>query len=132
MDLFSRKIVGWAVRDHMQVELASAALTMAVNQRRPQDELIHHSDRGVQYASRPYRNALTRAGIAASMSRKGQLRRQCPDGKLFHTSKTELVHPRDYKTAPRPSATSLPSSRASTTEQGSIPHSDISPRSRWS
>lgn len=53
MDLFSRKIVGWAMRDHMQVELASAALTMALNQQRPQAGLIHHSDRGVQYASRP-------------------------------------------------------------------------------
>lgn len=48
MDLFSRKIVGWAMRDHMQVELASAALTMAIQQQRPQAGLIHHSDRGVQ------------------------------------------------------------------------------------
>ena len=47
MDLFSRKIVGWAMRDHMQVELASAA-TMAIQQERPQAGLIHHSDRGVQ------------------------------------------------------------------------------------
>src|SRR3989440_6911837 len=50
MDLFSRKIVGWAMRDHMQVELASSALTMAVRQRQPGAGLIHHSDRGVQYA----------------------------------------------------------------------------------
>ncbi|MEY9104485.1 hypothetical protein ABH999_000681 [Bradyrhizobium yuanmingense] len=48
MDLFSRKIIGWAMQDHMQVELASAALTMAINQQRPQTGLIHHSDRGVQ------------------------------------------------------------------------------------
>lgn len=53
MDLFSRKIVGWAMRDHMQVELASAALTMAVNQQRPQDGLIHHSDRGVRMPHAP-------------------------------------------------------------------------------
>src|ERR1700757_3874751 len=58
MDLFSRKIVGWAMRDHMQVELASAALTMAIRQQRPQDGLIHHSDRGVQYASIAYRRRL--------------------------------------------------------------------------
>src|SRR5689334_3857932 len=58
MDLFSRKIVGWAMRDHMQVELASAALTMAIRQQRPQVGLIHHSDRGVQYASHAYRDAL--------------------------------------------------------------------------
>ena len=48
MDLFSRKIVGWAMRDHMQVELASAALMMAIQQQRPQAGLIHHSNRGVQ------------------------------------------------------------------------------------
>jgi transposase InsO family protein len=48
MDLFSRKIVGWAMRDHMQVELTSSALTMAVRQQRPGAGLIHHSDRGVQ------------------------------------------------------------------------------------
>jgi transposase InsO family protein len=70
MDLFSRKIVGWAMRDHMQVELASAALMMAIQQQRPQPGLIHHSDRGVQYASHAYRNALPGAGITASMSRK--------------------------------------------------------------
>lgn len=98
MDLFSRKIVGWAMRDHMQVELASAALTMAINQQRPQDGLIHHSDRGVQYASRPYRNALTGAGIAASMSRKANCYDNAPMESFFHTLKTELVHHRDYKT----------------------------------
>jgi putative transposase len=48
MDLFSRKIVGWAMRDHMRVELVSSALTMAVRQQRPGTGLIHHSDRGVQ------------------------------------------------------------------------------------
>ncbi|MCK1641209.1 DDE-type integrase/transposase/recombinase [Bradyrhizobium sp. 157] len=70
MDLFSRKIVGWAMRDHMQVELASAALTMAIQQQRPPAGLIHHSDRGVQYASNAYRDALSGAATAASMSRK--------------------------------------------------------------
>lgn len=98
MDLFSRKIVGWAMRDHMQVELASAALTMAINQQRPQVGLIHHSDRGVQYASRPYRSALTRAGISASMSRKADCYDNAPMESFFHTLKTELVHHRDYKT----------------------------------
>lgn len=98
MDLFSRKIVGWAMRDHMQVDLASAALTMAINQHRPQAGLIHHSDRGVQYASRAYRNALTRAGIAASMSRKADCYDNAPMESLFHTLKTELVHHHQYAT----------------------------------
>ncbi len=96
MDLFSRKIVGWAMRDHMKVELASAALTMAIQQQRPQDGLIHHSDRGVQYASRAYRDALTGAGITASMSRKADCYDNAPMESFFHTLKTELVHHRNY------------------------------------
>jgi len=98
MDLFSRKIVGWAMRDHMQVELASAALMMAINQQRPQAGLIHHSDRGVQYASHAYRKALASAGIAASMSRKADCYDNAPMESFFHTLKTELVHHRNYKT----------------------------------
>ncbi len=98
MDLFSRKIVGWAMRDHMQVELASAALTMAIQQQRPQAGLIHHSDRGVQYASHAYRHALTSAGITASMSRKADCYDNAPMESFFHTLKTELVHHRNYKT----------------------------------
>ncbi len=70
MDLFSRKIVGWAMRDHMRVELVSSALTMAIQQQRPEAGLIHHSDRGVQYASHDYRAVLSAAGIIGSMSRK--------------------------------------------------------------
>jgi putative transposase len=98
MDLFSRKIVGWAMRDHMQVELASAALTMAIQQQRPEAGLIHHSDRGVQYASHAYRDALTGAGIVASMSRKANCYDNAPMESFFHTLKTELVHHRNYKT----------------------------------
>jgi putative transposase len=98
MDLFSRKIVGWAMRDHMQVELASTALTMAIHQQRPQAGLIHHSDRGVQYASHAYRDALSGAGIAASMSRKADCYDNAPMESFFHTLKTELVHHRNYKT----------------------------------
>ena len=98
MDLFSRKIVGWAMRDHMQVELASAALTMAIRQQRPQAGLIHHSDRDVQYASRAYRNALTDASVTASMSRKADCYDNAPMESFFHTLKTELVHHRNYNT----------------------------------
>ena len=96
MDMFSRKIVGWAMRDHMQVELPSVALAMAIKQQRPQHGLIHHSDRGVQYASRAYRDALTGAGITASMSRKADCYDNAPMESFFHTLKTELVHHRDY------------------------------------
>ena len=81
----------------MQIELASAALTMAIQQQRPQAGLIHHSDRGVQYASRAYRKVLTDAGIVASMSRMADCYDIAPMESFFHTLKTELVHHRHYK-----------------------------------
>jgi len=98
MDLFSRKIVGWAMRDHMRVELVSSALTMAVQQQRPEAGLIHHSDRGVQYASYDYRAVLSAADITASMSRKADCYDNAPMESFFHTLKTELVHHRQYQT----------------------------------
>ena len=98
MDLFSRKIVGWSMQDHMQIELASAALAMATQQQRPPAGLIHHSDRGVQYASHTYRNVMIDAGIIASMSRKADCYDNAPMESFFHTLKTELVHHRSYKT----------------------------------
>jgi transposase InsO family protein len=98
MDLFSRKIVGWAMRDHMRVELVSSALSMAIRQQRPAAGLIHHSDRGVQYASHEYRAALAATGITASMSRKADCYDNAPMESFFHTLKTELVHHRQYQT----------------------------------
>ncbi|WP_229193867.1 IS3 family transposase [Bradyrhizobium acaciae] len=98
MDLFSRKIVGWAMRDHMQVELASSALKMAIQQQQPKAGLIHHSDRGVQYASQDYRAVLSAAGITGSMSRKADCYDNAPMESFFHTLKTELVHHRQYNT----------------------------------
>ena len=98
MDLFSRKIVGWAMRNHMRAELASSALAMAIRQQRPVAGLIHHSDRGVQYASHEYRSALAAADITASMSRKADCYDNAPMESFFHTLKTELVHHRKYAT----------------------------------
>ena len=98
MDLYSRKIVGWTMRDHLRSELASTALTMAIQRQRPAIGLIHHSDRGVQYASHDYRAALAGAGITASMSRKADCFDNAPMESFFHTLKTELVHHRQYKT----------------------------------
>lgn len=97
MDLFSRKIVGWAMGDHMRVELVSSALLMALRQQRPAAGLIHHSDRGVQYASHDYRAALAAADLTASMSRKADCYDNAPMESFFHTLKTELVHHRHYK-----------------------------------
>ena len=98
MDLYSRKIVGWAMRDHLRTELASTALAMAIQQQRPAVGLIHHSDRGVQYASHDYRAALHAAGMTASMSRKADCYDNAPMESFFHTLKTELVHHRKYAT----------------------------------
>src|SRR4051794_21193706 len=89
------------MREHMRAELTITALTMAIQRRRPAPGLMHHSDRGSQYAAGDYRKILQAAAITQSMSRKGNCRDnapmgQCPNGSFFGTLKTELVHPREY------------------------------------
>ena len=96
LDLFTRKVVGWAMRDHMRAELTIAALTMAIQRRRPAAGLIHHSDRGSQYAAGDYRNILKAATIVQSMSRKGNCWDNAPMESFFGTLKTELVHLGEY------------------------------------
>ncbi len=91
MDLFSRRIVGWAMGDRVDRHLALRALDMAVQQRRPPPGLIHHSDRGSQYASDDYQKALKRYGMICSMSRKGNCWDNAPMESWFHTLKGELV-----------------------------------------
>jgi transposase InsO family protein len=98
MDLYSRKIVGYAMGDHMRTGLPLAALRMALKARRPGAGLIHHSDRGVQYASADYRKTLQSARAQASMSRKADCYDNAPMESFFHTLKTELVHHRHYAT----------------------------------
>jgi transposase InsO family protein len=96
LDLFTRKVVGWAMRDHMRAELTIAALTMAIQRRRPRAGLIHHSDRGSQYAAGDYRDILRAAAITRSMSRKGNCWDNAPMESFFGTLKTELVHQSEY------------------------------------
>jgi transposase InsO family protein len=96
LDLFTRKIVGWAMRDHMRAELTIAALTMAIQRRRPATGLIHHSDRGSQYAAGDYRDVLQAAAIIQSMSRKANCWDNAPMESFFGTLKTELVHRCEY------------------------------------
>jgi transposase InsO family protein len=98
MDLYSRRIVGWAMQDHLRTELPLTALRMAISAQRPSTDLIHHSDRGVQYASADYRNTVQSAGFRASMSRKADCYDNAPMESFFHTLKTELVHHRRYAT----------------------------------
>lgn len=98
LDLYTRKIVGWCMREHMRTELALTALMMAIQRQRPGSGLIHHSDRGSQYAAGDYRAALTDAGMLQSMSRKGNCWDNAPAESFFHTLKTELVHHKKYAT----------------------------------
>src|SRR5207244_6035883 len=91
MDLYSRKIVGWAMADHLRAELPLAALAMAVATQRPGAGLIHHSDRGVQYASAEYRKLMQSAGFRASMSRRADCSDNAPMERFFRTHHTQLV-----------------------------------------
>lgn len=98
LDLATRKVVGWAMRDHLRSELAEAALLMAMQRQRPAPGLVHHSDRGSQYAAGEYRKLLARAGLQASMSRRGNCYDNAPMESFFHTLKVELVHQRRWPT----------------------------------
>ena len=100
LDLFTRKVVGSAMREHMRAELTIAALIMPIQRRRPGAGLIHHSDRGSQYAASQYRDILQAAAITPSMSRKANCWDNAPMESFFGTLKTELVHPRSqYRAA---------------------------------
>jgi putative transposase len=98
LDLFSRRVVGWAMGEHLGHELALAALDMAIARCRPAPGLIHHSDRGVQYAAHDYRQRLRAHGMLCSMSRKGDCWDNAPMESFFATLKGELVDARDYLT----------------------------------
>ena len=98
LDLFSRRIVGWAMGDDMSRQLTLRALEMAVQRRRPPPGLIHHSDRGSQYASGDYQKALKKHEMICSMSRKGNCWDNAVAESFFHTLKVELVHDEDFKT----------------------------------
>ena len=97
-DLFNKKIVGWAMMDHMRTSLVSQALWMAVKQERPLSGLIHHSDRGSQYASGEYQQLLEQFGMRASMSRRGNCYDNAPMESFWASLKKEQVHHRHYKT----------------------------------
>ncbi len=97
-DLFTRKIAGWAMRDHMRAELTIAAPAMAIQRQKPPPGLTHHSGRGSQYAAAGYRKVHDAAGMIQSMSRKGNCWDNAPMESCFGTLKTELVHQACYKT----------------------------------
>lgn len=91
LDLYSRRIVGWAMSERMTSQLVIDALAMAVEHRQPQAGLIHHSDRGSQYASSAFQSVLLAHGMVCSMSRKGDCYDNAVMESFFGTFKTELV-----------------------------------------
>jgi len=98
LDLYSRRVVGWALSASLSTELPLAALNNALLQRAPEDELLHHSDRGCQYTSAAYREALARRGIVVSMSRRGNCWDNAVAESFFATLKCELVYRRRWAT----------------------------------
>jgi len=98
LDLYSRKIVGWAMSARIDTALVLKALDMALLHRTPPAHLLFHSDRGVQYASGDFRRALGQAGLVASMSRKGNCYDNATMESFWSTLKLELVYRRDFQT----------------------------------
>ena len=98
IDLFSRKVVGWSMANHMRTSLVNDAMQMAIWQRKPPKGLIWHTDRGSQYASKEHRALLKTHKIQQSMSRKGDCWDNAVAESFFHTLKTELVFHERYKT----------------------------------
>ena len=98
IDLFSRKVVGWSMDNHMKADLVNDALLMALWKRKPARGLIWHSDRGCQYASESHRKILDSHGIIQSMSRKGNCWDNSVAESFFRTLKTELTYHMKFKT----------------------------------
>ncbi len=98
LDAFSRRIVGWAMADHLRTELALDALTMALDRRRPAPGLVHHTDRGCQYTAGAYQETLTAQAITVSMSRAGDCYDNALAESFFATLKRELVDTRPWPT----------------------------------
>jgi transposase InsO family protein len=91
LDCFSRRIVGWSLSRTIDAALVCAALEMALRRRCPQSDLVHHSDRGVQYASQAFRDLLTREGLTMSMSRKADPWDNAMMESFFGSLKTEWI-----------------------------------------
>lgn len=98
LDLFNREIVGWSIKPRMRADIVTDALTMAWFRRKPAPGLIHHSDRGSQYASDVFQSKLTEYGMRCSMSRKGNCWDNAPTESFFNSLKNERVHGTRYAT----------------------------------
>ena len=99
VDLFSRKVVGWALDTHMRESLILDAFTMAASQRDIKDNALIHSDRGVQYRGNEYQDTIKAQGMRCSMSRKGNCWDNAVMESFFSRLKVELIYAENYKTA---------------------------------
>src|SRR6185312_15207615 len=97
-DLASRRVVGWAVADHLRTDLVEQALRDAVARRRPPAGVIFHSDRGCQYTSNQFATAATELGVRLSLGRKGQCWDNAVAESFFATIKAELLDDRPWPT----------------------------------
>lgn len=98
LDLFSRKIIGWSMKERLEKHLTIDALLMALGNRKPVGGVLHHSDRGSQYASKEYQALLNQAGISCSMSRKANCWDNAVVESFFSTLKREWVEGKSYRT----------------------------------
>ena len=98
IDLFNREVVGWSIKPRMTTEIVLDALTMAWFRRKPMPGLMHHSDRGSQYASHAFQARLKEYGMVCSMSRKGNCWDNAPSESFFNSLKNERVHGTRYRT----------------------------------
>lgn len=98
LDLFSRRVVGWSMDERMPTELTLRALRMALDGRSPEEGLMHHSDRGSQYAAGDYRRLLEQRGVVCSMSRRGNCYDNAVTESFFASLKTEFVHHEAFET----------------------------------
>ena len=98
LDLFNREVVGWAIKERMSADIVIDALSMAWFRRHPEPGLIHHSDRGSQYASHAFQAKLGEYRMRCSMSRKGDCWDNAPTESFFNSLKNERVHGTKYRT----------------------------------
>ncbi len=98
LDAHSRRVVGWAMDDHLRTELALDALAMALRARRPAAGLVHHTDRGCQYTAAAYQGALAARGLVCSMSRAGECLDNAMAESFFATLKAEFIDTRPWPT----------------------------------
>lgn len=107
LDLFNREVVGWSLKPRMTADIVTDALTMAWFRRKPAPSVMHHSDRGSQYASHAFQDKLTEYGMTCSMSRKGNCWDNAPTESWFNSFKNERVHGWRFATREEMTATAF-------------------------